>query len=233
NNLIFVVADERLRENMKDRVRTRLALAELRKPDRIRLLAEHQQMKINEEFHRAQLDIAQAIVACYRHLFYPSHLPMPGTSEPIAHAAIEAHNVSDTPGNGQVHLVRVLRENKKVLDQGDRPDAPAYVRDQTPLKTKGEISTQALRNEFRRAQKLSILLSDGPLVQCIRDGIEAEVFIYREGNQVWGKGDPAPAIQVSENAFLHTLADAKKRHLWPRCAPLSVQLLAVPAVVEP
>lgn len=33
------------------------------------------------------------------------------------------------------------------------------------------------------------------------------------------KGDPAPAIQVSDNAFLHTMADAKKRHLWPRAAP--------------
>ncbi len=152
NNLIFIVADERLRENMKDRVRTRLALAELKKPDRIRLLAKHQQMKIKEDFHRLQMEIAQAIVACHRHLFYPSHLPMPGISELIAHAAIEAHHVSDAPGNGQVHLVRVLRENKKLLDQGDQPDAPAYVRDQTPLKIKGEISTQTLRNEFRKAR---------------------------------------------------------------------------------
>ena len=32
---------------------------------------------------------------------------------------------------------------------------------------------------------------------CIRQGIDTGVFIYREGNQVWGKGDPEPAIQVS------------------------------------
>lgn len=233
NNLVFVVADERLRDNMKERVRTRLALGEIQKPDRIRLLAEHQQMKVKEEYQQSAFAIAQAVVLCYRHLFYPSHLPMPGTQEPIAHTAIEAHNVADSPGNGQVHVARVLRENKKLLDQGDQPDAPGYVRDQTPLKIKGEISTQALRNEFRKAPKLSILLSDGPLVQCIREGIEAEVFVYREGNQVWGKGDPAPAIQISDNAFLHTLADAKKRHLWPRAAPLSVQLMAVPPVVAP
>lgn len=233
NNLVFVVADERLRENMKDRVRTRLALIELQKPDRIRLLADHQQLKVREEFQQSTFAIAQAIVQCYRHLFYPSHLPMASTTEPIAHTAIEAHNVSDAPGNGQVHVVRALRENKKLLDQGDHPERPSYVRDQTPLKVKGEISTQVLRNEFRRAPKLSILLSDGPLIQCVRDGIEAEVFLYREGNQVWGKGDPAPAIQVSDNAFLHTMADALKRQLWPRPASLVMQLLAVPPLVAP
>src|SRR5205814_143784 len=186
---VFVVADERLRENMKDRVRNRLALFELRKPDRIRQLAEHQQQKVNEDFHKSPLEIAQAVMQCYRHLFYPSHMPMPGTAEPIAHTALEAHNVSDNPGNGQTHVTRVLRENKKLLADGDQPDAPAYVRDQTPLKVKGEITTQTLRNEFRKAPKLSVLLADGPLVRCVREGIEAEVFVYREGNQVWGKGD--------------------------------------------
>ena len=233
NNLVFVVADERLRENMKDRVRLHLALAELRKPDRVGQLAEHQQEKINEDYHKAPLAIAQAVVQCYRHLFYPSHLPMPRTNEPIGHSAIEAHNISDNPGNAQIHVARILREHKKLLDQGDQPDAPAYVRDQTPLKIKGEISTMELRNEFRRAPKLSILLSDNPLVHCIREGIESDVFVYREGNQVWGKGDPAPQVQISDNAFLHTLADARKRGLWPRAAPLAVQLSANPAAIRP
>src|SRR5207237_1351575 len=50
--------------------------------------------------------------------------------------------LADAPGNGRVHVARVLRENKKLLDMGDQPDAPGYVRDQTPLKIKGEISTR-------------------------------------------------------------------------------------------
>ncbi|MHB1424619.1 MAG: ATP-binding protein [Gemmataceae bacterium] len=233
NNLVFVVADERLRENMKDRVRTRLALFELQKADRIGQLAEHQQQKIKEDYLKSKLEIALAVMQCYRHLFYPSHLPMAGTTEPIGHTALEAHNVSDDPGNGQVHVVRKLREHNKLIDEGDKPNAPAYVRDQTPLRIKGELSTLDLRNEFRRAAKLSILLSDSPLIQCVRDGIEADVLIYREGNQVWGKGDPLPPVCISDNAFLHTLDNARKRGLWPRPAPLAVHLSASPSTIHP
>ena len=233
NNLVVVVADERLRENMKDRVRHRLALAELRKPDRIGQLAEHQQQRIEEDYRKGPWDIAQAVMQCYRHLFYPSHLPMSGTTEPIGHTALEAHNVGDDPGNGQIHIVRKLREHHKLIDQGDPPNAPAYVRDQTPLKTKGELSALDLRNEFRRAPKLSILLADGPLIQCVRDGIETDVFVYREGNQVWGKGDPLPPVRISDNAFLHTLDNARKQGLWPRPAPLTVHLSASPPTIRP
>ena len=172
---------------------------------------------------------------CYRHLFYPSHLPMQGASESIAHAAIEIPKSADRPGEGEGQLVvaRVLREQKKLLDEGDSPDAPAYVRDQTPLKTKGEISTQDLRNEFRRAPKLSILLSDNPLVTCIRKGIQEGVFLYREGEQLWGKGDPEPAIRISDNALVHTLDDARAKKLWPRPAPLKLQLSAAPVAIRP
>ena len=233
NNLVFVVADERLRENMKQKVRRRLALHELRKPERIRQLAEYQQRKVHEQYEKLSLEIAETILHCYRHLFYPSHISMPGTSEPIAHSAIEVHNASDSPGNGQVHVARILRDQKKLLGEGDQPDAPSYVRDQTPLKTKGEITTAVLRNEFRKAPKLSILLVDSPLITCIREGINSDVFIYREGDQVWGKGDPAPSIKVSENAFVHTMADAQKKKLWPRSEPLSVSFSASPKQIEP
>jgi len=233
NNLGFVVADERLRENMRQKVCRRLALHEIRKPERMRDLADYQQREVNEQYEKLSLEISETILHCYRHLFFPSNLPMAGTEEPIAHCAIEVHNASDSPGDGQVHVARVLRQNKKLLGEGDQPDAPSYVRDQTPLKTKGEITTLTLRNEFRRAPKLSILTSDSPLLTCIREGIDSEVFIYREGDQVWGKGDPAPAIQLSENAFVHTLADAKKKKLWPRAEPLHATLKAQPEKIQP
>ena len=192
NNLVFVVADERQVKNMKDRVRRRLALAKLKGTDRINQLAAHQQEKVKEEYQKSSLQCAEAILHCYRHLFFPYNVPMAGSAEPIAHAAIEVPNASDTPGNGQLHVARVLREHHKLLSDGDSPEAPSFVRDQTPLKQKGELSTLELRNEYRRAPKLSMLVSNGPLIACIRQGIDSEVFIYREGNQVWGKGDPAP-----------------------------------------
>ena len=131
-----------------------------------------------------------------------------------------------------MHVARVLREHHKLLSDGDNPEAPAFVRDQTPLKHKGELSTLELRNEYRRAPKLSMLVSNGPLIACIRQGIESEVFIYREGNQVWGKGDPAPVIRVTDDAFVHTMDDARKKHLWPRAEPLVISFSASPAQIE-
>jgi Protein of unknown function (DUF499) len=233
NNLVFVMADERLIKNMKDKVRRRLALRELEKPERIRLLAEHQEIKVKEEYQKSKLSVAIAILHCYRHLFFPHNSPMPGTTELIAHAAIEVHNAGDSPGNGQLHVCRVLRDHHKLLGEGDTPEAPTYVRDQTPLKQKGELSTLDLRNEYRRAPKLSMLISDNPLIACIRQGVESEVFIYREGNQVWGKGDPSPAIKITESGFVHTLSDAKKKHLWPRAQPLALTLAAAPREIPP
>ena len=232
NNLVFVVADDRQVKNMKDRLRRRLALQELRKPDRKRLLAEHQQNKVEEEFQKSSLQVAEAILHCYRHLFFPYNVPMPGTTEPIAHAAIEVPNASDSPGNGQAHVARVLRENRKLLGDGDTPEAPTFVRDQTPLKLKGELSTLELRNEYRRAPKLSMLVTNSPLVACIRQGIDSEVFIYREGSQVWGKGDPTPSIRVNDDGFVHTLADARKKNLWPRAEPLVVTFSAAPREIQ-
>ena len=232
NNLVFVVADDRQVKNMKDRLRRRLALQELRKPDRKRLLAEHQQNKVEEEFQKSSLQVAEAILHCYRHLFFPYNVPMSGTTEPIAHAAIEVPNASDSPGNGQAHVARVLRENRKLLGDGDTPEAPTFVRDQTPLKLKGELSTLELRNEYRRAPKLSMLVTNSPLVACIRQGIDSEVFIYREGSQVWGKGDPTPSIRVNDDGFVHTLADARKKNLWPRAEPLVVTFSAAPREIQ-
>jgi hypothetical protein len=232
NNLVFVVADDRQVKNMRDRVRRRLALAKLRHASRINQLAPHQQTTVKEEYEKSAFEVAEAILHCHRHVFFPSNVPMTGCAEPIAHAVIEVPKASDAPGDGQLHVARVLRENHKLLGEGDTPEAPAFVRDQTPLKQKGELSTLDLRNEYRRAPKLSMLVSNGPLTACVRQGIETEVFIYREGNQVWGKGDPAPVIHVGDDGFVHTMADAKQKHLWPRAAPLVISFKASPAQIE-
>ncbi|MFB3789025.1 MAG: ATP-binding protein [bacterium] len=231
NNLIFLAADARKIENMKDRMRRRMALEKLLRPENNSQLAKHQNEVVRKEYDGSHLTTALAILHCYRHLYYPSHHSAPGCEELIAHSVIEVTQASDSPGEGQKHIQRVLRDQKKILDENDAPDAPAFVRDQTPLKIKGEISTLDLRNEFRRAPKLSILLSDVPLKNCIRQGIEQDVFIYREGNQVWGKGDPTPSIKIADDAFVHTLADAKQKKLWPRAEPLEIHLVVEPAQI--
>lgn len=216
NNIVFVVPDDRQVRDMKIAARRRLGLEAIANSDRMQELAEYQQRRVREEFEKAASAVAIAILQCYRHLFYPSHAPLAGSDAQLGHTVIELQNASDSPGNGQLHIKRALRDQKKLLESGDPPDAPAFVRDQTPLKTKGQITTVELRNEFRKAPRLSILMDDDPLIKCVHDGINASVFVYRKGDLVWGKGDPTPTIEISENAFVHTVANAKELGLWPR-----------------
>jgi hypothetical protein len=232
NNLVFVAADERTVPNMRDLVRRRIALGLLQKPEHQRELADYQQGKVKAEYEKLKLDVAMAILQCYRHLFYPSSSSMVGTQLPLGHTIIELSGAGDSPGNGQHQVKRVLHEQKKLLEGRDIPDAPGFVRDQAGLKVKGEMTTAQMRTEYRRAPKLSILLQDTPLLECIRNGIDQGLFIYRENSQVWGPGDPRPVIHLSDNHFLHTLDDAKTKKLWPRAEPLEVHFQASPVTIE-
>ena len=75
-------------------------------------------------------------------------------------------------------------------------------------------------------------IQDTPLLLCIRNGVEQGIFIYREGNQVWGQGDPSPAIYINDNCFIHTLKDAEQKKLWPRVDPLVVRFYPQPEQIS-
>ena len=230
NNLVFVAAAENGIANMQTLARRKLALAELLKPSNQQELADYQIQKVNAEYHELDLKIAQAVLQCYRHIFYPSASPMAGTKLPLGHTILELTN-PDNPGNGQMHVERVLYEQKKLLTARDAPDAPAFVAKETGLTGRGEMTLQQLRLEYRKAPKLSMLLHDTPLLECVRAGIQQGRFVYREGNQVWGPGDPSPVIRISDNTFLHTMEDAKAKRLWPRAEPLRLSFLAHPTTI--
>jgi hypothetical protein len=230
NNLVFVAAAENGISNMQALARRKLALEQLRKPSNQQELADYQIQEVNRQYHDLDLKLAQAILQGYRHIFYPSASPMIGTTLPLGHTILELTN-PDNPGNGQMHVERVLYEQKKLLTARDTPDSPAFVAKETGLAGRGEMSLQQVRLEYRKAPKLSILLHDTPLLECIRSGIEQSRFIYREGNQVWGPADPRPAIQISDNTFLHTIEDAKAKKIWPRAEPLGLSFLANPTTI--
>ncbi len=232
NNVVFVAADLRAIPNMRDQVRRRLALGMLLKPEREQQLVDYQQRKVREEFGKLQLDVAMAILQCYRHLFYPSSSRMPGARIDLGHTIMELSGAGDSPGNGQHQVKRVLQEQKKLLEGRDIPDAPTFVRDQTGLRVKGEMTTSQMRTEYRRAPKLSILLQDTPFLECIRNGIEQGLFIYREDNEKWGPGDLRPIIHIGDNQFVHTMEDAKAKKLWPRAEPLELRFQANPVTIE-
>jgi len=220
NHLVFVVADETRIDEMRKKTVRRLALAELIKPGRIDELADHQQRKVRELESKSEMEVATAIQQCYRHVFYPARHRLPGSPVDLAHAAVDIHTASEKPGSGQQQIVRTLREsaNQKLRLSEDPPESPGYIRDRTPLK-KGQISTAALRDEFRKDPALSIHTSDSVLIRAITQGIQQGDYVYRRGELLCGPGDPMASIIIDEQSFVFTMQFAKEKGVWPRPAP--------------
>ena len=219
NNLVFLVADEGLREEMRARIVRRLALEALKRPERLAELAEHQQRKVEELYQRSEQEVALAIQQCYRHLFYPSRSNRVEDGQvDLGHTAFDVPSASEKPGAGQVQVLRALKDMNKLLFGEDHPLAPAYVRDQTPLK-KGQISTAELRAEFRKDPRLPILIGDENFVAMVRKGIAEGIYVYKSGELLAGEGDPWCEIKVDQNSLVYTMAYAKETGVWPRPAP--------------
>ena len=220
NHLVFVVADETRIDEMRKKVVRRLALAELIKADRIADLADHQQRKVRELEQKSEMEVAAAIQQCYRHVFYPSRQRLPGSPVDLAHAAVDITSASERPGSGQQQIVRTLREsaNQKLRLSEDPPESPGYIRDRTPLK-KGQISTAALRDEFRKDPALSIHAHDSVLIRAITQGIQQGDYVYRRGDLLCGPGDPMASIVIDEQSFVFTMQFAKEKNIWPRPVP--------------
>ena len=214
NHLVFVATDDGGKAEMQRRARLRLALRSLKRADRLRDLADHQQDQVLEMEARSEQELAIAIQQAYRHVLYPSaNRADPNVS--LAHTAIDIHSAADQPGVGQRHIVRALRELQKLRLPEDDPDSPAYVRDRTPLR-KGQMTTLALRDEFRRDPALPMLIGDDTFIRGIRVGVERGDYVYQRGDLLFGPGDPPAAVTIDEQAVVLTMAYARNTNVWPR-----------------
>jgi len=226
NNLGFVVADAAGILVMKSRMLRYLALESLRVPGKLKDLADYQVAKLNEDFGRTKHQLATAIQQCYRHIFYPSRNRVDGANCDLAHTVVDIQTASDRPGDGQKQVVTQLQNVNKLRLPTDQPDSPVYVRDRTPLK-KGQITTAALRAEFRQDAALPMLVGDEVFIKGIRQGIDQGDYIYKSGELLRGKGDPHAEIKVDEQSFVYTITYAQDHGIWPRTPP------AAPAAPAP
>jgi hypothetical protein len=215
NNLIFVVADSEKIAEMRRAMTQRIALHELSKPERLQDLADHQKDRIRELDGKAEHAVAEAIQQCYQHVFYPSRTRLPRAEADLDHVALSVHQASDSPGAGQTQVLRALRDHKKIRTGEDEPDAPAYIRDRTPLR-RGQITTRALREEFRKDPVLPMLLHEDVFVRAIRNGVKSGEYVYRSGDLLYGPGDPDAGIHIDENSVVFTMAYAEEHQIWPR-----------------
>lgn len=216
NNLVFLLADERTVSQMREAMARRLALYELKRPERLIDLAEHQQQEILRLESRAESSVAVAIQGCYRHLLYPSKAALGDGFISLAYASIDNPSTAANPGVGQVQVVRQLAASGKLKSPEDAPDAPAFIRDRTPLSRKRQITTGALREEFRKDPSLPMHLGDDPFKKMVRKGIEDGVFVYRREDLVAGQGEPMPSIVIDESSIIFTADYAKEHGIWPR-----------------
>ncbi len=219
NNLVFLIAEEARIDDMRRAARRRLALQDMMKPDRLNMLAEHQKADVREREERSRQELALAIAQCYRHVFYPSPNRIGTNPVDLAHTAIEIHSASESPGKGQQHIERTLRDLNKLRSSEDEPDSPAYVRDRTWLKTRGQMSTASLREEFRRDPRLPMLLGDDIFRRGVMRGIEQGEYLYQCGELLCGPGDPMTGIRIDEESMIFTMAYAQEKDIWPRQPP--------------
>ncbi len=218
NNLVFLLADSDRKEQMRRMMRRHLALQDLLRRERLEELAEHQQNKMRELAKRSEQELALAIQQCYRHVLYPSKNRVEGARVDLAHAAIEVHTASQTPGDGQKHVIQVLRDSKKLRLPEDDPDSPSYVRDKTPLK-KGGLTTAGLRREFSRDPALPMLVGDDVFLRGLRQGIEQGTYVYQSGDLIWAQGMPPVEMKIDENSMVYTSEYSREHGIWPKPEP--------------
>ena len=216
NNLVFLVADERHVHHLTATVSRHLALLELKRPDRLSELADHQKAQVIELAQRSQTDIAVAIQQCYRHLFYPSRTALGGGNVSLDLATIDQHSASERPGSGQTQIVRQLSEIGKLRTPEDQPDLPQFVRDRTPLKRTGQMTAADLRAEFRRDPSLPMHVGDDPFKKLVIKGINDGVFVYQREGLTAGKGDPVPSIVIDGSSIISTADYARDHGIFPR-----------------
>ena len=217
NNLVFLVADEARKDDMRSKMIRRLALIEMKSAERLKELADHQQNKIKELESKSLTELAVAIQQCYRHLFYPSRNRIGTSDVDLAHTALDVHATGNHPGEGQRAVTLGLQDLNKLRVPGDEPDSPTYIRDRTPLR-KGQITVAALRDEFRRDPALPILVENDTFVKAIHRGVEQGEYVYRRGDLLYGKGDPMAMIIVDEQSVIFTSGYAQQHSIWPRQA---------------
>jgi hypothetical protein len=218
NNLVFVAADAAGIPGMKASMLRHLALESLRVPGKLRDLADYQVAKLNADFDSSKHRLGTATQQCYRHIFFPSRNRIDGANCDLAHTAVDIQTASDRPGDGQRQVVTQLQNVNKLRLSSDQPDSPVYVRDRTPLK-KGQITTAALRAEFRQDASLPMLVGDEVFVKGIRQGIDQGDYIYKSGDLLRGRGDPHAEIKIDEQSFVYTISYAQDHGIWPRNPP--------------
>jgi hypothetical protein len=215
NNLVFLVADQDQREPLVALAKRYLAIERLAgDPNRLRDFTPEQQRRLRELRDQVELELRVGITRAYRFLFYPSG-DGPSGATPLAREVLPAQDQGAVKGNQTEVVVRLLRHLEKLRLGDDSPPPAAFVRARAWGGQQGHVSTEEVRSAFAQRVNLPMLADLNLLKRTIREGVRSGEWVYYAAGMgvAYDAGSPEPLVEVSEDAFLYTPAEADQRGL--------------------
>ena len=215
NNLVFAVADEQGKEEMRRKAVRRLALQELKKPERLEDLADHQ----TSEGARARVQIRAGARDRDSAVLPPHLLPV---AEPRrverrrsrAHRDRHALGVRSTRSGAAPSRACAARPREAPALR--RRALLAELRPRPHTAQEGADDNAGAARRVPRDPALPILIGDDIFIRGIRRGVDQGEYVYQRGDLLFGPGDPSASIAIDEDSVLFTMAFAKNSGIWPR-----------------
>ena len=214
NNVLFLVTDCALTARMIEVAKRTLALRNIHaNRDLTSGLSKDQRAKLEEKYKTSGLETVEAIITAYRHLYYPSATGDLGGSGkfPLRHYSLSVDKAADVRKDQQAVLLETLVGLNKALKPDDEPLDPDYVKHNVWRGEETHLSTLELKRRFAQKPSVPIILDPDMFKRIIQKGVEKGAWVYQKGKSVYEKGSPPVPIQLDEDAFLFSPAEAEKR----------------------
>jgi hypothetical protein len=230
NAVVFVVADTGAVEDLKDRVRSQLALEALvTEPVRLATFADEVKTKVRAMYDDSGLNARIAVTRCYKHVYYPVK---DASSNHLVHRELPAAQKGDT-AKSVVQTVRELLTNEgKVRTE---PIPTNWLRQRAWEKPES-TTTKKVSDWFWRDQSALLLLDTTLLTDAIKKGIANDGWVYYDTltEKAYSATSATPAVQLLDTAELYTAEEAAAKGVLGRAPSLGDVLASVsPATTGP
>jgi len=204
NNVLFLVCDERHREEMVATAREAEAIRRLMEnPDRQKLLSPEQRRRLRARRDESELGLRVAVHRAYRFLYYPSS-DAPKNAAYLAREMLPAQDQGDVRQDQGAVVLEVLRRLEKVYTADDPPIAPELIKRSAWTRGAREVSVADVVRAFAMRRGLRMLLDVRPLREGIVQGVRRGLWVYFDPGEGKGYGaeSPPPLVRLDGDAVL-------------------------------
>jgi hypothetical protein len=204
NNVLFLVCDERHREEMVATAREAEAVRRLENNrDRLKLLSPEGRRRLRARKDQSELELRLAVHRAYRFLYYPSS-DAPKSAAYLAREDLPAQDQGDVRQDQNRVVLEVLRRLEKVYTADDGPIAPELIKRSAWTQGAGEMSVRDVVRAFAMRRGLRMLLDTRPLREGILQGVRRGLWVYFDPAEGKGYGtqSPSPLVDLEGDAVL-------------------------------